>query len=337
MIAFRRTLDIAIDLGTANTLVFVKGQGIVLDEPSIVAVKTRHGTSTVVAAGHAAKAMEGRTPSAMVTVRPMKAGVIANFELCQIMLQVFLRRAIKRSLLPRRVRVVVCVPSASTLIERRAIRETVLGAGASAGYLIEEPMAAALGAGLPIEQAMGSMIVDIGGGTTDIAVFSLNGVVYKNSIKYAGDFADELIVAYVRRHYSLIIGASSAEKLKISLSQPNQTAIELTGRRLVDGLPHRVEVTALQLQAVFRELFEAILIEIRQCLEHTPAELATDVADKGIALTGGGANLLGLANSIAQHSGMQTFTLDTSLNCVINGAGLALDRLDSPSARDIFT
>lgn len=336
MIAFRRTLDIAIDLGTANTLVFVKTQGIVLDEPSIVAVKTRHGTSTVVAAGHAAKAMEGRTPNAIVTVRPMKAGVIANFELCQVMLHVFLQRVIKRSLLPRRVRVVVCVPSASSSIERRAIREAVLSAGVSEVYLIEEPMAAALGAGLPIEQAMGSMVVDIGGGTTDMAVFSLNGVVYKNSIKYAGDFADELIIAYARRHYNLIIGASSAEKLKISLSQSNQPAIELTGRRLVDGLPQRVEVTALQLQTVFRELYEAILMEIRHCLEQTPAELASDVAKKGITLTGGGAKLLGLAKTISQQSGMQALTLDTSLNCVINGAGLALDRLDRADARDIF-
>lgn len=330
-------LDVAVDLGTANTLIFIKDQGIVLNEPSIVAIRTHHGKSAIVAVGHEAKEMWGRTPGSIITVRPMKDGVIADFEHCEKMLQAFLRRTINRSLFPKRVRVVVCVPSAATSVERRAIRESVLSAGVSEVFLIEEPMAAAIGAGLPIEEASGSLVVDIGGGTTEVAVISLHGLVYKNSIKYAGDFADEQIMAYVRKRHNLIIGDSTAEKIKITLSDPLEKEIEFTGRRLIDGLPQRITMTSTELTEVLKELFDNILAEIRNCLENTPAELSADISEKGIILTGGGAKLLNLTKIITDKTGIHSFVADASLDCVINGAGLSLELLDKPEAEEVFS
>ena len=332
-----RKLDVAVDLGTANTLIFIKDKGIVLNEPSIVAIKTHLGKSEVVAVGHDAKEMWGRTPGSITTVRPMRDGVIADFEHCEMMLQAFLRKAINRKFLPKRVRVVVCVPSAATSVERRAIRESVLSAGASKVLLIEEPMAAAIGAGLPIEAASGSLVVDIGGGTTEVAVISLNGLVYKNSIKYAGDYADEQIISYVRRVYNLIIGETTAEKIKINLSDSNRKEIEFTGRRILDGLPQRIMMTSHELTSVLRELFESIIAEIRNCLENTPAELSADISEKGIILTGGGAKLLNLKEEISEITGIHSFVADDSLDCVINGAGISLDLLDKPEALEVFS
>jgi rod shape-determining protein MreB len=334
---FLRKHDVAVDLGTANTLIYIKDIGIVLNEPSILAIRTNNGRSTIVAVGHEAKEMLGRTPGSIITVRPMKDGVIADFEHCEKMLQYFLHRAITRTLLPKYVRVVVCVPSAATSVERRAIKESVINAGVSEVFLIEEPMAAAIGAGLPIEEASGSLVVDIGGGTTEVAVISLNGLVYKNSIKYAGDFADDQIIAYVRRKHNTIIGESTAEKIKIKLSDPIENSIEFTGRRIVDGLPQRIIMKSNELIEVLKDLFDNIIAEIRNCLECTPAELSADISEKGIMLTGGGAKLLNLTRVITEKTGIHSFIADASLDCVINGAGFSLALLDKPEAKEVFS
>lgn len=289
--------DLAIDLGTANTLVFVRGKGIVCNEPSVVTVQTGRDGRRVVAVGHAAKSMQGRTPTGLQTIRPMKEGVIADFEVTEQMLRYFIKRAHGRSSFVR-PRVVVCVPFGITEVEKRAVRESAESAGARAVYLIEEPMAAAIGAGLPISEACGSMIVDIGGGTTEVAIISLRGIVYSKSIRVGGDKFDEAIVNHIKRAYNLYIGDQTAEKIKIGIGSAMPTGqnhvIEIRGRDLVTGLPQVIEISEDEIRQALSEPLKQILEAVRAALERIPPELSSDIVDRGITLSGGGALLANL-------------------------------------------
>jgi rod shape-determining protein MreB len=327
--------DLAIDLGTANTLIYVRGQGIVLNEPSVVAVRQdRLGTGprSVAAVGTEAKQMLGRTPGNITTIRPMKDGVIADFTYTEEMLKHFIRKVHKSRFLRPSPRVVVCVPCGSTQVEQRAIKESALEAGARQVSLIEEPMAAAIGAGMPVTEARGSMVVDIGGGTTEVAVIALNGIVYSQSVRIGGDRFDEAIIAYVRRSHGMLIGESTAERVKIEIgcayAQEHVRETEVSGRHLAEGVPKMIKINSNEVLDALREPLAGIVSAIRQALEQTPPELCADVAERGIVLTGGGAMLRDIDRLISEQTGLHVQVADDPLTCVARGGGRALELLD---------
>ena len=322
--------DMAIDLGTANTLVYVKGEGIVLNEPSIVAI--HQADNTVLAVGKEAKAMLGRTPGNIVAIRPLKDGVIADFDVTEKMLDYFIRRVHKRRALVR-PRIVIGVPSGITQVEKRAVRDSAMQAGAREVYLIEEPMAAAIGAGMPITEPGGNMVVDIGGGTTEVAVISLSGIVYSRSVRIAGDEMDEAIVQYIRKNYNLLVGERRAEEIKIRLGSAypmggERRTMEVKGRDLIDGIPKTIVIGDDEIREALREPIMTIVDAVRTALERTPPELAADIVDKGIVLTGGGALLKGLDLLLRQETNLPITIAEDPLSCVALGTGKVLDELD---------
>jgi rod shape-determining protein MreB and related proteins len=326
--------DIGIDLGTANTLVFMKGKGIVMREPSVVAVDVR--SDTVLAVGTQAKEMIGRTPGSIVAVRPMKDGVIADFDITATMLKHFIRKAVKTSAFSK-PRIVICIPSGVTEVERRAVEDAARQAGANNVELIEEPMAAAIGAGLPVSEPTGSMVVDIGGGTSEVAVISLGDIVTSVSVRCAGDKFDEAIISYVKKKYNLLIGERTAEDIKIKIgsafpTEDNEGAsVEIKGRNLVDGLPKNVTITAEEVREALSDPLALIVDAVKSTLEKTPPELSADIIDHGIMLTGGGALLRGLDKLVEQETGMPVHVADEPLDCVVNGTGKRLE-VDMPSS-----
>lgn len=324
--------DIGIDLGTANTLVYVKGKGIVVREPSVVAMKL--DTNTVMAVGDEAKKMIGRTPGNIVAIRPMRDGVIADFNITQRMIKYFIGKAYGGSTVGK-PRVLVSVPSGITEVERRAVEEAAMQAGARNARLIEEPMAAAIGAGLPVGEPTGSMIVNMGGGTTEIAVISLGGIVTSKSIRAAGDKQDEAIVHYIKRTYNLAIGERTGEEIKITIGSAHSRAVEgaidIKGRDLVTGLPKTITITSEEVLEALREPVATILDGIKSVLEKTPPELAADIMDRGIMLSGGGALLHGLDALVRQETGMPVQVAENPLDCVVMGTGKALEQYDEIS------
>lgn len=327
------TKDIGIDLGTANTLVYMKGKGIIIREPSVVAVDVRN--DTVKSVGQAAKDVVGRTPGSIVTVRPLKDGVIADFDITTSMLQEFIRKALNNSMLSR-ARVVICIPSGVTAVERRAVKESAEKAGAKKVMIVEEPMAAAIGAGLPVSEPTGSIVVDIGGGTTEVAVISLGGIVAAKSVRVGGDKFDVDIINYIKKKYNLLIGERTAENIKIDvgnafpLEQELQT--EIKGRNLLTGLPENITVTSMEIREALIDSLQEVLEAIRVTLEKTPPELAADIIDQGIVLTGGGALLRGLDRLIAQETGMSVRVADDPLDCVALGTGVILENMEKLSS-----
>ncbi len=324
--------DMAIDLGTANTLVYVRGRGIVLNEPSVVAMADRNGRKVVIAVGDEAKMMLGRTPDDIEAIRPLRDGVIADFQVAEDMIKAFIRKVHNRRSFAR-PQVIICVPSGSTAVERRAIQESAESAGARRVYLIEEPMAAAIGAGLPVTEPTGSMIVDIGGGTTEVAVLSLGGIVYSRSIRVGGDKMDEAIIAYIRRNHNLLVGESSAERIKkeIGSACPPEDGegrvIEIKGRDLMNGVPKELVISERQIAESLAEPVGAIIEAVKVALEHTAPELAADIVDKGIVLTGGGA-MLGNIDYVLRHAtGLPVSIADDPLSCVALGTGRCLENM----------
>ncbi len=332
MLAGWLSYDLAIDLGTANTLVFVRGRGIVINEPSVVAVqKDSRGIKKILAVGKEAKNMLGRTPGSITAVRPLKDGVIADFEITEAMLRYFISKAHngRKMMKPR---VIVCIPSGVTEVEKRAVRESAESAGAREVFLIEEPMAAAIGAGLPVTEPSGSMIVDIGGGTTEVAVISLAGIVYSKSVRVGGDKMDEAIVAYMKRKYNLLIGERTAEEIKISIGtaypeDPVQTR-HIKGRDLVAGIPKTIEVTSEEIREAIAEPVHMIVNAVRVALEQTPPELAADIVDKGIVLAGGGAMIRNLDVLLREETGLPIMIAEDPLSAVVLGSGKALEHID---------
>ena len=326
---FGMSMDIGIDLGTANVLVYVKGKGVVLREPSVVAMN--RDTNQVLAIGEEARQMIGRTPGNIVAIRPMKDGVIADFDVTQAMLKYFIRKAMRSKSFVR-PRVVVGVPSGVTEVEKRAVIDAAQQAGAREAYLIEEPMAAAIGAGLPVEEATGSMVVDIGGGTTDVAIISLGGVVTSESIRVAGDAFDEDIISYVKREFNLLIGERTSEDIKLRVGAAYTSArreqMEIRGRDLLSGLPKPVTISTAQASAAIEPSVMRIIDCVKKVLEETPPELAADIMDRGIVLTGGGALLYGMAELIQRETGTPTVVADEPMSCVVLGCGKALDVFD---------
>ncbi len=323
--------DIAIDLGTANTLIYIKGKGIVLDEPSVVAVQVDNaGRNETLAGGTEAKKMLGRTPGSIQAIRPMKDGVIADFVITGKMLKAFIRK-VNSSKWAAAPRIVICVPCGATQVERKAIRDSAQEAGASAVYLIEEPMAAAIGAGLPIEEPTGSMVVDIGGGTTEVGVISLNGVVYSHSIRVGGDTFDEAIIQYVRRNYGMLIGEASAEEIKkrIGSAFPSTevSEMEVKGRNLAEGIPRSFTITSNEVLEALADPLSQIVQAVRSALEQTPPELGADIAERGLVLTGGGALLKGLDRLLAEETGLPVLIAEDALTCVARGSGKALEMI----------
>mgnify|MGYP000707628854 FL=1 len=324
--------DMAIDLGTANTLVYVKGRGIVLNEPSVVAIIEKGGKKQVLAVGEEAKMMLGRTPGNIHAIRPMRDGVIADFEVAEEMIKHFIRKVHNRRSFAN-PQIIVCVPSGSTAVERRAIQESALSAGARRVYLIEEPMAAAIGAGLPVTEPTGSMIVDIGGGTTEVAVLSLGGIVYARSVRVGGDKMDEAIIAYIRRHHNLLVGEASAERIKKEVGSAAIPAdgdgmtIEIKGRDLMNGVPKEIRIGQRQIAESLAEPVGAIVEAVKVALEATPPELAADIVDKGIVLTGGGALLANLDQVLRDETGLPVSIADDPLSCVALGTGKALEHI----------
>ena len=322
--------ELGIDLGTANTLVQVKGKGIVIREPSVVAI--RSDTKQVLAVGEEAKRMIGRTPGNIVAIRPMKDGVIADFDITQEMLQYFIRKAVPRSL-PFHPRVVVCVPSGVTEVEKRAVDEATRSAGAKDAYLVEEPMAAAIGAGLPVQEPTGSMVVDIGGGTCEVAIKSLGGIVTSRSIRIGGNKMDEAIISYIKKEYNLMIGDRTSEEIKITIGSAfpseQEESMDVRGRDLVTGLPKTLKITSREVLDALREPITSIIEAIKLTLEKTPPELAADIMDKGIMLTGGGALLDGLDELVRQETGMPVQIADNPLDCVAVGAGKVLEEIET--------
>ncbi|MDI6906463.1 MAG: rod shape-determining protein [Thermoanaerobacterales bacterium] len=322
--------DMGIDLGTANTLVYVRGKGIVMREPSVVAIQK--DTGQVLAVGEEAKQMIGRTPGNIVAIRPMKDGVIADFDTTQSMIKYFISKALRGKTFLIKPRVVIGVPSGVTAVEERAVREAALQAGAREAYLIEEPMAAAIGAGLPVHEPTGNMIVDVGGGTTEVAVISLGGIVTSRSIRVAGDEMDEAIIQHIKRSYNLMIGERTAEEIKIKIGTAyppdvNDTE-DVRGRDLVTGLPKTVTVTSEEIYRALSEPVAAILDAIRQTLERTPPELASDIMDRGIVMAGGGALLRGLDRLVSEETHMPVHLADEPLLAVAHGAGRVLENID---------
>lgn len=321
--------DIGIDLGTANTLVFMRGKGIVMREPSVVAVDVR--TDEVLAVGKQAKEMLGRTPGSIVAVRPLKDGVIADFDVTAAMLKYFIKKALKSGTLSR-PRIVVCIPSGVTEVERRAVEDAARQAGSNNVDLIEEPMAAAIGAGLPVGEPTGSMVVDIGGGTAEVAVISLGDIVTSCSVRVAGDKFDEAIISYVKKKYNLLIGERTAEEIKIAIgsafptgSEEDRASVEIKGRNLVDGLPKNVTISAEEVREALSDPLATIVDAIKSTLEKTPPELSADIIDHGIMLTGGGALLRGLDQLVEQETGMPVHVADSPLDCVVDGTGKRLE------------
>ena len=324
--------DMAIDLGTANTLVYVEGQGIVLNEPSVVAIASWKGKKQVLAVGEEAKLMLGRTPGNIEAIRPLRDGVIADFEIAEEMIKHFIRKVHNRRSFAS-PQVIVCVPSGSTAVERRAIQESAESAGARRVFLIEEPMAAAIGAGLPVTEPTGSMVVDIGGGTTEVAVLSLGGIVYSRSGRVGGDKMDESIIAYVRRNHNLLLGESSAERIKQNIGTAcppedgNGQSLDIKGRDLMNGVPKEIVVTQRQIAESLAEPVGAIIDAVKVALENTAPELAADIVDKGIVLTGGGA-LLGNLDYVLRHAtGLPVSIADDPLSCVVMGTGRCLEEM----------
>jgi rod shape-determining protein MreB and related proteins len=325
--------DLSIDLGTANTLIYVRGKGIVLNEPSVVAVRYDGGNQAKVAAvGLEAKRMLGRTPGNISAIRPMKDGVIADFYITEKMLQHFIHKVHEAKFLRPSPRVLVCVPCGSTQVERRAIRESALGAGAREVYLLEEPMAAAIGAGLPVDKATGSMVVDVGGGTTEVAIISLNGIVYSQSVRIGGDRFDEAIVNYIRRNYGSLIGESTAEKVKQEIGTAFAGNVvremEVRGRNIAEGIPRSFTMNSNEILEALQEPLSGIVGAIRAALEQAPPELASDIAECGMVLTGGGALLTDLDRLLMEETGLPVIVAEDPLTCVARGGGYALEMID---------
>ncbi|NQY83059.1 MAG: rod shape-determining protein [Alphaproteobacteria bacterium] len=328
------SVDMAIDLGTANTLVYVRGKGIVLNEPSVVAYVESKGRKRVLATGNEAKLMLGRTPGNIKAIRPLRDGVIADFDVAQEMIRHFIAK-VKDNQFMVATRIIICVPSGSTSVERRAIQEAAESAGATRVFLIEEPMAAAIGAKLPVTEPKGSMVVDIGGGTTEVAVISLGGIVYARSVRVGGDVMDENIIAYIRRHHNLLIGESSAERLKKEIGSAMPVAdgvgkvMTIKGRDLVHGVPKEIEVTEQMIHEALNEPVAQIIESVKTALEHTEPELAADIVDNGLYLTGGGALLHNLDEVLRISTELPVFVADEALNCVVNGTGRCLEETNN--------
>ena len=326
--------DMAIDLGTANTLVYVKGRGIVLNEPSVVAIMNKNGKKQVLEVGNAAKMMLGRTPGNIEAIRPMRDGVIADFEVAEEMIKHFIRKVHNRRSFANPM-IIICVPSGATAVERRAIQESALSAGARRVYLIEEPMAAAIGADLPVTEATGSMIVDIGGGTTEVAVLSLGGIVYARSVRVGGDKMDDAVISYIRRHHNLLIGEASAERIKKEVGcarapeKGHETRIDIKGRDLLNGVPKEISITQSQIADSLQEPVSQIVEAVKVALEATPPELAADIVDKGIVLTGGGALLTNLDQVLREETGLPVSIADEPLSCVALGTGKVLEHINT--------
>jgi rod shape-determining protein MreB and related proteins len=334
--------DLAIDLGTANTLIYVRGKGIVLDEPSVVAIRTEGGPNakrSIQAVGHSAKQMLGKTPGNITAIRPMKDGVIADFVVTEQMIKQFIKKVHDSRLLSPSPRIIICVPCGSTQVERRAIRDAALAAGASQVFLIEEPMAAAIGAGLPVSDATGSMVVDIGGGTTEVGVISLGGIVYSGSIRVGGDKFDESIVNYIRRNYGMLIGETTAEKIKkeIGSAFPGSEVreMEVKGRNLAEGIPRSFTISSNEILEALTEPLNQIVSAVKIGLEQTPPELGADIAERGMMLTGGGALVRDLDRLLMEETGLPVVVAEEPLTCVARGCGMALDKMDKLAS--IFT
>lgn len=337
MLGFLRSYfstDMAIDLGTANTLIYLRGKGIVLDEPSVVAIRHEdgNGRKIIQAVGQAAKQMLGRVPGNIEAIRPMKDGVIADFTVTEQMIKQFIRMVNPRRLISPSPRIIVCVPCGSTQVERRAIREAALGAGASQVYLIEEPMAAAIGAGLNVSDASGSMVVDIGGGTTEVAVISLGGMVYKGSVRVGGDKFDEAIINYIRRNKGMLIGDPTAELIKKEIGSAFPSTeikeIEVKGRNMTEGVPRSFTITSKEILESLSDPLNQIVSAVKIGLEQTPPELGADITEKGIALTGGGALLRDIDRLLQEETGIPVVIAEDPLACVVNGCGEALEHLE---------
>ncbi len=335
--------DLSIDLGTANTLIYARGQGIVLNEPSVVAIRQDRGpggAKSVVAVGEDAKKMLGRTPSNITAIRPMKEGVIADFTVTEKMLQYFIHKVHESRIIRPSPRVLVCVPCGSTQVERRAIKESAAGAGAREVYLIEEPMSAAIGAGLPVDEARGSMVLDIGGGTSEVAVISLNGIVYANSVRVGGDRFDEAIISYVRRNYGTLIGDATAERIKLAIGSAypgnDVREIEVKGRNLAEGIPRSFTLNSNEILEALQEPLAGIVGAVRTALEQTPPELGADVAERGIVLTGGGALLKDVDRLLQEETGLPVIVAEDPLTCVARGGGRALELIDERGG-DVFS
>ncbi|PPC74753.1 rod shape-determining protein MreB [Pokkaliibacter plantistimulans] len=325
--------DLSIDLGTANTLIYVRNKDIVLNEPSVVAIRQVGNQKQVAAVGLDAKRMLGRTPGNITAIRPMKDGVIADFHVTEKMLQHFIHKVHENSFITPSPRVLVCVPCKSTQVERRAIKESALGAGAREVYLIDEPMAAAIGAGLPVDEATGSMVVDIGGGTTEIAILSLNGIVYAESVRVGGDRFDESISTYVRRNYGSLIGDATAERIKqeVGCAYPSAEIreIDVRGRNLSEGIPRSFTLNSNEILEALQDPLSTIVQAVKTALEQCPPELASDIAESGIVITGGGALLRDIDKLISEETGLPVIIADDPLTCVARGGGRALEMLDS--------
>ncbi|MAF16574.1 MAG: rod shape-determining protein [Marinomonas sp.] len=332
--------DLSIDLGTANTLIYVRDRGIVLDEPSVVAIRHNGNQKTVASVGSDAKRMLGRTPGNITAIRPMKDGVIADFHVTEKMLQYFISKVHENSMLKPSPRVLVCVPCKSTQVERRAIKESALGAGAREVFIIEEPMAAAIGAGLPVAEASGSMVIDIGGGTTEIAIISLNGIVTSESIRVGGDRFDEAITTYVRRQYGSLIGDATAERIKTEIGMAYHTGeelqIDVRGRNLAEGIPRSFTLKSSEILEALQEPLAQIVQAVKGVLEQSPPELAADIAESGLVLTGGGALLREIDRLISEETGLPVIIADDPLTCVARGGGMALEMMDK-HASELFS
>ena len=322
--------SIGIDLGTANTLVFMKGKGVIMREPSVVAVDTK--TDTVKFVGNEAKDVIGKTPGSIMVVRPLKDGVIADFDVTAAMLRIFIKKACGSSLVFKPT-VIICIPSGVTEVERRAVREASVNAGAGNVMIIEEPMAAAIGAGLPVQEATGSMVVDIGGGTSEVAVISLNGIVASRSVRTGGDEFDQAIINYIKRKFNLLIGERSAERIKIEVGTAykldEDLTLEVKGRNLINGLPKNAIISSEDVREALRESLDKVIEAVKETLERTPPELAADIIDRGITLTGGGALLRGLDKLVCAETGIDVHVAETPLDCVANGTGFVLDHMDT--------
>ena len=330
--------EIAVDLGTANTLIYVKGRGIVLNEPSVVALDA--GTREILAVGLEAKKMLGRTPGGIIAVRPLKDGVIADFEVTEKMLRDFLERVLKNRFMPVRPKVLISVPSGITEVEKRAVRDSAESAGAKEVYLVAEPMAAAIGVGLPVETPTGNMVIDIGGGTTEIAVIALSGIVSDTSIRVGGDEFDEAILQFLRKTYNILIGEPTAELVKMTIgsaypSENGEEVMEVKGRDIVSGIPKTVKVGSAEVREAIQEPIAAVVDAVRQALERTPPELASDIVDRGIVMTGGGALLKGLDSLLRENTSLPINVDEEPLTCVVRGAGRILD--DPEKYRGVLT
>ncbi|GHU54008.1 rod shape-determining protein [Clostridia bacterium] len=323
------TKDIGIDLGTANTLVYMRGRGIIINEPSVVAVNTRTDKARYV--GQEAKDVIGRTPGSIIAVRPLKDGVIADFDITTTMLQAFIKKALANTPLAK-ARVIICIPSGVTAVERRAVKESAESAGAKRVNIIEEPMAAAIGADLPVNEPNGSMIVDIGGGTSEVAVISLGGIVTAKSLRCAGDEFDNSIIAFIKKRYNLLIGERTAEDIKTSIGSAypleKEEKMNIKGRNLLNGLPQNIDISSVEIRDALSEPLSKIVEAVKETLEKTPPELSADIIDHGITLAGGGALLKGLDRLISNETGMPVHIAEEPLNCVVNGTGKILEDLD---------